>query len=335
MTNESENWLVKPESTRPPLIPELGPRQVGGFRFARIFDGLTPDHAPAIAEERGYVTDPETRERLLAYLAGGAVVVKSQRYGQDMLEPTRHYAVNVSTRTDGLWIWSGAVEFYLRWHQVAPEPEFLRHIVANDYSVPPVPDDVVQAARAAVKERWRVVSQLEHDWLAKRGGLRTGDPTRFSPKLNEMLLDLGWYKGRDVSKKVDAWLDRMAWAWTPDPDDPPAYALTPAVRRVLNEFGGIVSYLSGPGQTMGRTPFEIYPVTGDEDLSWWMGRVLHLGEVIEKQVFQIGEVERGVGALVVDEDGEVYLAGPDFLYAGENIDMALAALLEGHAMGAA
>lgn len=43
----------------------------------------------------------------------------------------------------------------------------------------------------------------------------------------------------------------------------------------------------------------------------------------------VGEVEQGMGALVVDESGRVFLVGPVRLYAGANIDEALTRMLRG------
>lgn len=161
------------------------------------------------------------------------------------------------------------------------------------------------------------------------------DGTRFSPVLHQLLRDIGWYEGRDVRDRVEAWAQKGPfWRWKA-PSRPLLYALTPAALNVLHEFGGIVNNLTGPGRTAARMPFRIYPVTGEEDLDRHFAQVLRLGEYVEKRVFQVGEVAHGLGALVIDEDGEAYLVGPNNLYAGKNIDEALSALLEGHRLGPA
>ena len=172
-------------------------------------------------------------------------------------------------------------------------------------------------------------------WSTNPGEEEGLDGTRFSPAIAQSLREIGWYEGRDVRDRVEAWVRQGPfWRWRA-PTRPLLYALTPAALNVLREFGGIVNNPGDPGRTAARTPFRIYPVTGDEDLDRRFGQVLRLGEYIEKRVFQVGEVDNGMGALVVDDDGEVYLVGSDNLYAGKNIDEALAALLEGHSMGPA
>ena len=106
------DWLRVPGAKRPErLIPVRPPYEVDGFRFARIDDGVDEDGAPQVSSERGYVTDPAERERLLGYLTSGALVRETMRYGTDRVDPTRRFAVQVAYRTDGVWVWPASVEF--------------------------------------------------------------------------------------------------------------------------------------------------------------------------------------------------------------------------------
>ncbi|MGW4117320.1 hypothetical protein [Nocardia sp. NPDC004711] len=41
--------------------------------------------------------------------------------------------VPLTFRTDGVWIWSGAVSHYLRKHAFPPDPELVSHIIARDF----------------------------------------------------------------------------------------------------------------------------------------------------------------------------------------------------------
>ena len=45
------------------MVPSDPPRELAGFWFARIFDGVSPDYAPRITAERGFVTEDEERSR--------------------------------------------------------------------------------------------------------------------------------------------------------------------------------------------------------------------------------------------------------------------------------
>ena len=106
------DWLRVPDGRRPSqIIPVVAPDEVGGFRFARVDDGINTDGSPRYAPEREPVTDPAERERLLGYLTGGAVVLESDWYDADRIDPTRQFAVQKAYRTDGVWVWNSAVDY--------------------------------------------------------------------------------------------------------------------------------------------------------------------------------------------------------------------------------
>jgi hypothetical protein len=99
-----------------------------------------------VSPERGYVTDPAERERLLGYLTNGALVLETMRYGSDRVDPTRRFAVQVAFRTDGVWVSPVSVEYYLPHHNFGLEPDFRRHVEAQGFRVPEVPAEVVDRA---------------------------------------------------------------------------------------------------------------------------------------------------------------------------------------------
>jgi hypothetical protein len=327
------DWLRVPGAQQPAsLIPVHPPTEVDGFRFAETSDGVNPDGTPSVSTERGYVDDPAERDRLLGYLEHGVTVVETMSAGPDRVDPTRQYAVPVTYRTDGVWVWPAAVEYYLRHHRIGPEPEFRRWIAGRDYRVPPVPDEVAARARAATLTRSDILQQRRRAYLDAHPELRPGDTRRFPADVNEALLALGWRRGRDVRDRVDPWLaswaDELA-AMPFERDGYPRYEPFPAALAVLNEFGGLVSLANGRGRTAAQTPFQIYPTGRDDDLSSFAVDVQLFGARIGQRVFQVGDVERRMGALVVDELGRVYMIGPLELYAGGNIDEALVRMLQG------
>jgi SUKH-3 immunity protein len=315
------DWLRVPGAARRPVLPAQPPPDwIDGFRFARTADGVNDDGSPRISPERGYVTDPDERERLLAYLTGAATVIDSSTRGQDLIDPTRQYAVPASLRTDGTWVWPGSVEYYLRWHNVAPEPELRARIGEHGYRSPPVQPATLARARAAADRRGVLVQERLAAYLAEHPELRPGDPDRYPAEVNDELLALGWNRGRDLGREVEDWLAPRVAAVP--------YPPFPAALSVMREFGRLDSQDGGAGRTMARMPFTIYPAPA-ADLAEFAPEVRELGRVIGVPVFQVGEVERGIGALVIDETGRVYLAGPVTLYAGATIDEALGRMLLG------
>ncbi|HKT00950.1 MAG TPA: SUKH-3 domain-containing protein [Rugosimonospora sp.] len=323
------DWRRVPDAGRPErLLPVDPPDEVGGFRFARTDDGAEEDGGPLISPERGYVSDELERERLLGYLRQGASVLETMRAGADRFDPTRQYAVPVGYRTDGVWVWPAAVEYYLRWHRVAPEPEFRKWIAEHGYTVPAVPDDVVARARTATLERSDILQRRIAEYRAAHPG---PGADRFTSDIYEALRGLGWQPGRDVRDRVDPWLASWADDLAELPferDGYPRYEPFPAALAVLYEFGGLYSLANDPGETSAKIPFAIYPGRED-DLMQFAVVVQMLGDRIGQRVFQVGDVERGMGALVIDELGRVFAVGPVELYLGKDIGEALTRMLRG------
>ncbi|MBW8485281.1 hypothetical protein [Actinomadura parmotrematis] len=103
---------------------------------------------PAIAPgaPRGPELPDHERERVLAYLESAPAAHESSAAGSDLLDASRGAVVPAGYRTDGTWVWPASVAYYLRTHGVAPEPDLLAHIRANDHQVPALPGTALDAA---------------------------------------------------------------------------------------------------------------------------------------------------------------------------------------------
>ena len=325
------DWLRVPDAERPEIIPVDPPREVGGFRFARV-DGVDDDGRPRHFADREQIEDAAERERLLGFLTGGSVVLATDRYADDPVDPTRRYAIQHAYRTDGTWVWHAAVEYFLRWHHIAPEAEFRRWITDHGHRADPVSDEIVARALAATNERQRVLSELVAAYEAA-GRTAAGEAAApVDPEVRQRLEGLGWRPGRDVSGEVSHWLA----GWVDDladlpfeRDGYPRYEPIPTALAVLNEFGGLASRANGRGVTSAQIPFTIYPTGQGDDLMQFSTEVQMLGERLGERVFQVGNVERNMGALVVDQQGRVFASGPVDLYLGKNIYEALTRMLKG------
>jgi hypothetical protein len=326
-------WSVvnDPEVIRLPPLSEIS--ELDGFRMARVLDEPTPEGQPWVDPARGRVTDVEERRRLLGYLLSGRVIFDAAAFGTDLLEPRRMGAVPIVFRTDGRWIWSDAVAFYLRWHLVPPEPDFLEHIRAADYRPAPVDDQTAAAAdrvRAALSRTRR--AELEQ-WRIATGQL--ADPGRFPVEFQERLLNLGWTPGRDVSEQVDRWLaeelPKVAWAQIELPEGPAAYQPFEAALRVLREFGGLRSSDNGYGVTSAKIPFRMMPgrTHDSQTLKLMLGDAVDYGQRLGQRVFQVGVIEDGTVIILVAEDGSVHLAGTVQRWIGHDFDEALVGMMNG------
>ncbi|MET7461657.1 hypothetical protein [Nonomuraea sp. NPDC005501] len=111
---------------------------------ARVFDGAR-DGVPYFLPDHPRVVDP----RLAAYLRAGTPVLSTTGTDIDRIDPSRGQVVPLSFRTDGTWIWTDTVTYYLEEHQIRPDEELCAHVIAQGYSCPEVD---AATARHAVEE---------------------------------------------------------------------------------------------------------------------------------------------------------------------------------------
>ncbi len=102
------------------------------LRLARVFDrggaagvGFDDNHEILSATET---------DQIAGYLEGGEPILVTTRTAGDVLAPDRGPVVPLSFRTDGQWIWTETVTYYLREYSLAPDRELLGHIRANGYA---------------------------------------------------------------------------------------------------------------------------------------------------------------------------------------------------------
>jgi hypothetical protein len=101
------------------------------FKIARVFDFAKPDTGPGFHPGHRVVTDTAERDRLLHYLTSGTLVLHSTARTQDVLDPEAGQVVPTSFRTDGEWVWTDTVAYYLEQHGMAPDEELAAHIDAR------------------------------------------------------------------------------------------------------------------------------------------------------------------------------------------------------------
>ncbi|MBL1075192.1 hypothetical protein JK358_12395 [Nocardia sp. 2] len=111
-------------------------------RLARVYDGRDAQGRPFA--ERAEVP-PEALESVLVYLESAPVVLAARSFDTDEFAPGDR-DVPLNFRTDGVWIWAGAVPHYLRKHALPPEPELLRHISEREFQIGEVGEDTLDLA---------------------------------------------------------------------------------------------------------------------------------------------------------------------------------------------
>ncbi|MEU6738085.1 hypothetical protein [Streptosporangium sandarakinum] len=119
--------------------------------IARVFDGVEPGSGrPFFDPGHPRAEDPAERERLAAYLDGGRVIAHEPGRDPDRVDSSRGETVPRDIRTDGRWVWTDAVTYYLREHGLLPDPGLCGHAAAHGYRCPEVGDAEADRALRAL-----------------------------------------------------------------------------------------------------------------------------------------------------------------------------------------
>ncbi|MDQ7810912.1 hypothetical protein Q5425_44925 [Amycolatopsis sp. A133] len=113
---------------------------------ARVFDEVDPQAGPRFSPDHVKITDAGERASLVGYLDAGTELLVTTGTMADVVDPEQGSVVPMNFRTDGHWVWTDTVTYYLRHHHLAPEPGLLRHL--RDAEGPPPPLDTVLLGRA-------------------------------------------------------------------------------------------------------------------------------------------------------------------------------------------
>ncbi|WP_328824376.1 hypothetical protein [Verrucosispora sioxanthis] len=113
------------------------PRRV---TIARVFDGADPETGPWFAPDHPRLEGP-IRDQAIAYLSAGQLVLAITQRTADIVTGSDEPVVPMSYRTDGQWVWTDAVVYYLQTHAVAPDQDLLDHMRSVSFS-PPQTDEI-------------------------------------------------------------------------------------------------------------------------------------------------------------------------------------------------
>ncbi|WP_157252315.1 hypothetical protein [Nonomuraea typhae] len=109
------------------------------MKLARVFDGVR-DGVPYFLPDHPRGADPA----LAAYLRAGAPILVTRTMEQDRLDPGRGAVVPTTFRTDGVWVWTDAVVYYLETHGIRPDPGLRAHAAARGYRMPEVGEEIAR-----------------------------------------------------------------------------------------------------------------------------------------------------------------------------------------------
>jgi hypothetical protein len=102
--------------------------------------------------EDDLVRDDEQRRRLVDYLRSGEPLLVSEAREADVVDQARGTVVPVNFRTDGTWVWTDAVTYYLDEHRLRPEADLVKHIRSRRFRPPELGGVEIWRAMAALTE---------------------------------------------------------------------------------------------------------------------------------------------------------------------------------------
>ncbi|MBO4209038.1 hypothetical protein [Micromonospora echinofusca] len=122
------------------------------IEHASVFDIVDPVRGAMFAPEHPKVTDPAIRDALLRYLDSGFPLMHTTATIHDVVDTSRGAVVPLNFRTDGIWIWSDVVSYYLREHHLRPDDELVAHAEQHGWVMPQLDGVAIFRALAKLQE---------------------------------------------------------------------------------------------------------------------------------------------------------------------------------------
>ncbi|WP_406207968.1 hypothetical protein OH807_35865 [Kitasatospora sp. NBC_01560] len=122
-----------------------------GFELAAVFDHVDPVTGPGFAPGHPRLAPGMEHAAVARYLHAGAPVLLTPMLMDDVVDRERRGVVPMGYRTDGQWIWTDTVTYYLDEYGLEPEPGLLAHVRARLDAPPAAPGpEVLERAVAFV-----------------------------------------------------------------------------------------------------------------------------------------------------------------------------------------
>jgi len=101
---------------------------------ARVFDAYDPALGGRFFPDHATLPPGDESTRLLHYLDSGRVLAATTAKEPDIFSPEVGAVVPINFRTDGTWIWTDSVGYYLRKYRISPDQKLLDHIRGRSYA---------------------------------------------------------------------------------------------------------------------------------------------------------------------------------------------------------
>ncbi|MEK6238993.1 MAG: SUKH-3 domain-containing protein [Planctomycetales bacterium] len=113
-----------------------------------------------------------------------------------------------------------------------------------------------------------------------------------SSELRNLLTTVGFHDFRLLGVNASQWIEQLT----------PEYSCFPAADIALRSFGGLTVNVSGPGENVVRSDFELDPTDGIGAGDYYRDHE----EIVGGKLYPLGCCSREVDSLVVDDSGRAY-----------------------------
>jgi hypothetical protein len=124
--------------------------------IARDFDSVSPVLGPSFEPDHPTLSAGDEPRLVLDFLKAGDVLLATTARERDVFDSSLGDVVSQNFRTDGTWIWTDSVTYYLETYGLSPDPTLLGHIRNRGY-VKAELDDV--SRHRAMVELFRPVTE--------------------------------------------------------------------------------------------------------------------------------------------------------------------------------
>lgn len=94
-----------------------------------------PSPAPSLRDYISDIPQPD-EEKIVAYLKQGIGLAGRSGYLRDVLNPSSAVGLTSHTLTDGVYVWSSYLAYYVKQYHLRLPSEVIAHMMMNSWTVP-------------------------------------------------------------------------------------------------------------------------------------------------------------------------------------------------------
>lgn len=104
------------------------------MKFITIWDDIDKHGKPMLADDHPRIPADEV-DQVVNYLNANPIVLRTTALGDDYIDGTPQ-VVPRSFRSDGTWVWSDEVPYYVKKYKVSPGADFIQYMKEGSTPAP-------------------------------------------------------------------------------------------------------------------------------------------------------------------------------------------------------